>query len=42
MHASINSFTQLVIRREGDQRAAASEEVKGRQWPVMVGGRAVL
>jgi len=42
LHASINSFTQLVIRREGDERSAASEEVKGRQWPVMVGGRAVL
>jgi type VI secretion system protein ImpG len=42
LHASINSFTQLVIRREGDERDAASEEAKGRRWPVMVGGRAVL
>jgi type VI secretion system protein ImpG len=42
LHASINSFTQLVVRRAGDDRDAASEKRKGQAWPLMVGGRAVL
>ena len=42
LQASINSFTQLVVRRDGDDRLAAAAEPKGRPWPVMAGGRAVL
>jgi type VI secretion system protein ImpG len=42
LHASINSFTQLVVRRAGDDRAAASDRRKGTEWPLMSGGRAVL
>jgi type VI secretion system protein ImpG len=37
LHASINSFTQLSVLREGDEHRE-----KGLQWPAMAGGRAVL
>lgn len=42
MHASINSFTQLVVRRAGDARDAATERRNGTRWPMMAGGKAVL
>lgn len=42
LHASVNSFTQLVIRRAGDERHAEFAEAKGRRWPMMAGGRALL
>ncbi len=42
LHASINSFTQLVVRRAGDERDATSERRKGTEWPLMSGGKAVL
>jgi type VI secretion system protein ImpG len=42
LHASINSFTQLVVRRAGDERDAASERRSGTKWPLMSGGKAVL
>lgn len=39
LHASINSFTQLQVRRKGTERA---REEKGHQWPLMPGSRPVL
>ena len=43
LHASINAFTRLAVQRFGDERpTAAGDDLKGRQWPVMVGGKAVL
>ena len=43
LHASINSFTRLAVQRFGDERpTTAGDDLKGRQWPVMVGGKAVL
>jgi type VI secretion system protein ImpG len=42
LHASVNSFTQLVVRHTGDDRHPADEEAKGGAWPKMAGGRALL
>ncbi|MEA2237475.1 MAG: type secretion system protein ImpG [Thermoanaerobaculia bacterium] len=41
LHASINSFSQVVVHRddEGDGR---SRDQKGMRWPVMIGAKAVL
>jgi type VI secretion system protein ImpG len=41
LHASINSFSRLVVRRDdgGDGR---SRDEKGTRWPVMIGAKAVL
>lgn len=36
LHASINSFSRLVVRRDDPN------DTKGIQWPVMTGGKAVL
>jgi type VI secretion system protein ImpG len=42
LQASINSFTQLVVRRAGDERDATTERRKPTEWPLMSGGKAVL
>ncbi|HYH10582.1 MAG TPA: type VI secretion system baseplate subunit TssF [Thermoanaerobaculia bacterium] len=42
LHASINSFTQLEVRRAGTERNVTLEPGKGQQWPLMPGSRAVL
>ena len=42
LHASINSFTQLEVRRKGSDRDAKIDRGKGHQWPLMPGSRPVL
>jgi type VI protein secretion system component VasA len=41
LHASINSFSQLVIRRD-DGGEESSRSGKGTRWPIMTGAKAVL
>jgi type VI secretion system protein ImpG len=41
LHASINSFSQLVIRRD-DGGEESSRGGKGTRWPIMTGAKAVL
>ena len=40
LHASINSFSQLVVHRDGVD--TTRDDSKGMQWPIMTGGKAVL
>jgi type VI secretion system protein ImpG len=41
LHASINSFTQLIVQRD-DGGDARFHDRKGTQWPIMPGAKAVL